>query len=114
MRKKRKISQNLPNFQVEEDVSFVIEAEPEPLEMGSACSFSLDYDNRGVPLIRVKTYGDVDLTKLREMILKRYPEAKLKVLEMPTIEVHKPAKPRRKKRKQQVKMENKRVKKSKS
>ncbi len=114
MRKKKKISHNLPNFQVEEDVSFVIEAEPEPLEMGSACSFSLDYDNRGIPLIRVKTYGDVDLTKLREMILKRYPEAKLKILEMPTIEVHKPAKPRRKKRKQQVKRKNKRIKKSKS
>ena len=108
MRRKKKI-QHLSNFQVEEDVSFIIETEPEPLEIGSACSFSLDYDNKGVPLIHVKTYGNVDLTKLRQMILERYPEAKLKVLEAPTIEVQKPAKPRRKKRKNRSKKKNKRV-----
>ena len=99
MRRKKKIP-HLSNFQVEEDVSFIIETEPKPLEIGSACSFSLDYDNKGVPLIHVKAYGNVDSTKLRQMILKRYPEAKLKVLEAPTIEVQKPAKPRRKKEKQ--------------
>ena len=87
MRRKKKI-QHLSNFQVEEDVSFIIATEP--LEIGSACSFSLDYDNKGVPLIHVKAYGNVDSTKLRQMILKRYPEAKLKVLEAPTIEVQKP------------------------
>jgi len=108
MRKKKKI-QHLSNFQVEEDVSFIIETEPEPLEIGSACSFSLDYDNKGVPLIHVKTYGNVDLTKLRQMILERYPEAKLKVLEAPTIEVQKPAKPRRKKRKNSSKKKNKQI-----
>ncbi len=108
MRKKKKIPQGLSSFQAEEDVSFIIEAEPEPLEIGSACSFSLDYDSKGVPLIHVKTYGNVDITKLRQMILKRYPEAKLKVLETPTIEVHKPAKPRRKRRKKQAKGKNKR------
>jgi len=47
-------------------------------------------------LVYVKTYGNVDLTKLRQMILERYPEAKLKVLEASTIEVQKPAKLRRK------------------
>ena len=108
MRKKKKIPQSLSNFQGDEDVSFIIETEPEPLEIGNACSFSLDYDNKGLPLIHVKTYGNVDITKLRQMILKRYPEAKLKVLETPTFEVHKPAKPRRKKRKEQAKVKNKR------
>jgi len=45
MRRKKKIP-HLSNFQVEEDVSFIIETEPKPLEIGSACSFSLDYDNK--------------------------------------------------------------------
>ena len=108
MRKKKRIPQSLSIFQGDEDVSFIIEAEPEPLEIGSACSFSLDYDNKGLPLIHVKTYGNVDITRLRQMILKRYPEAKLKVLETPTIEVHKSAKPRRKRRKKQAKGKNKR------
>ncbi|RLI21999.1 hypothetical protein DRO54_02220 [Candidatus Bathyarchaeota archaeon] len=109
MRKKKKSLHGLsPSFQVEEDVSFIVETEPEPLEVGSACSFSLNYDDKGVPLIHVKTYGNVDVSKLRQMILKRYPEARLKVLEMPAIELRKPPKPRRKKRKKQTKREKKR------
>lgn len=98
MHKKREISQNLPNYQVEEETSFIIMEEPKPLEIGSACSFSLEYDNGGTPLIRVKTYGNVDITKLRQMILERYPEAKLRISETPKIEVHKPAKPKRKRK----------------
>jgi len=43
------------------------------------------------------------------MILERYPEAKLKALEAPTIEVQKPAKPRRKKRKNSSKKKNKQI-----
>lgn len=103
MRKKKKVLRNLPSNLEVEDVSFIIEAEPKPLEIESACSFSMSYGNNGIPSIHIKTYGEVDLTKLKQMIQERYPEAKLKVLQMPEIELNKPAKPKRKKRKKSVK-----------
>ncbi len=107
--KKRKVLTRLPrHFEIEEE-GFVVEAEPQPLEVGSAYSFSLRYNDQGVPQVHVKTYGDVNLPELRQMIKKMYPNARLRLLETtPTVELVKPTRPTRKKRKKPTKRKKKR------
>ena len=52
-----------------------------PAEGGSGYSISVTYDERGKPIVRVKTYGDVDVAELRKDIEQRYPGAKIEGLE---------------------------------
>jgi len=61
----------------EEDFLF----EGEPTGGGSGYSISVTYDERGKPVVQVKTYGDVDTAELRRDIEKRYPGAKIEGLE---------------------------------
>ena len=53
----------------------------EPTEGGSGYSISLTYDEKGKPVVQVKTYGDVDKAELRRDIEKQYPGAKIEGLE---------------------------------
>ena len=53
----------------------------EPTEGGSGYSMSVTYDEKGKPVVQVKTHGDVDTTKLRRDIEQRYPGAKIEGLE---------------------------------
>ena len=53
----------------------------EPTGAGSAYSISVTYDDKGKPMVQVKTQGDVDTTKLRKDIEQRYPGAKIEGLE---------------------------------
>ena len=53
----------------------------EPAEGGSGYSISVTYDEDGKPVVRVKTYGDVDVAALRKDIERRYPGAKIEGLE---------------------------------
>ena len=78
-----------------DETSFFLE-DAHPIEVGAGYSLSIDYDDDGIPLIRVKTYGDVDLAELRSAIRKRYPEAKIREVETPVIEIVKPSRKRRK------------------
>jgi len=39
----------------------------EPIEGGSGYSISVTYDNRGKPVVQVKTHGDVDVAELRRI-----------------------------------------------
>jgi hypothetical protein len=55
--------------------------EQEPLEGGSGYSISVTYDERGKPVVKVKTYGDVDVAELRRDIERQYPGAKIEGLE---------------------------------
>jgi IMP dehydrogenase/GMP reductase len=49
--------------------------------VGSGYSMSVTYDEKGKPLVKVKTHGDVDVTELRRDIQQRYPGAKIEGLE---------------------------------
>ena len=53
----------------------------EPADGGSGYSISVTYDEKGKPVVQVKTYGDVDKAELRRDIEKRYPGAKIEGLE---------------------------------
>jgi len=53
----------------------------EPIEGGSGYSMSVTYDEKGKPVVKVKTYGDVDTTELRKDIERKYPGAKIEGLE---------------------------------
>jgi hypothetical protein len=66
--------------------SFVLKSEP--LTVGSGYSLSImdDDEDDSKPIIHVKTYGDVDVTKLRREIKRKYPKAKIEGLtEQPLI-----------------------------
>jgi hypothetical protein len=53
----------------------------EPTESRSGYSISVTYDEKGKPVVHVKTYGDVDVTELRRDIEQQYPGAKIEGLE---------------------------------
>ena len=53
----------------------------EPAKGGSGYSISVTYDEKGKPVVQVKTYGDVDTAELRKDIEQRYPGAKIEGLE---------------------------------
>jgi hypothetical protein len=53
----------------------------EPAEGGSGYSISVTYDEQGKPVVKVKTYGDVDAAELRRDIEQRYPGARIEGLE---------------------------------
>jgi len=42
---------------------------------------SVTYDEKGKPVVKVETHGDVDVVELRQDIQKRYPGAKIEGLE---------------------------------
>ncbi len=48
---------------------------------GSGYSISATYDDKGKPIVKVETYGETDITKLKHDILRRYPGAKIEGLE---------------------------------
>jgi hypothetical protein len=50
-------------------------------EGGSGYSISVSYDEKGKPVVKVQTYGQVDMADLREDILRRYPGATIEGLE---------------------------------
>jgi len=57
----------------------------EPAEGGSGYSISVTYDEKGKPVVQVKTYGDVDAAELRRDIEQRYPGARIEGLEKKTL-----------------------------
>jgi len=48
---------------------------------GSGYSISVTYDEKGKPIVKVQTHGDVDVAELRRDIGQRYPGAKIEGLE---------------------------------
>ena len=84
-----------------------------PAEGGSGYSISVTYDEKGKPVVRVETYGDVDVAELRKDIEQRYPGARIEGLEKQplirivdeeeTREERKPEKERRKAEKKRKK-----------
>jgi len=79
---KRKTRGTFDIFGFDED-SFLFGSEIEPTkgEGGSGYSMSVTYDEKGKPVVKVETYGDVDMAELRRNIQQRYPGAKIEGLE---------------------------------
>lgn len=80
-----------------EDLGFILE--PAKIEIGSGYAVSLSYDEDGNPVVDVKTYGDVDLSKIRKDIERLYPNAQIRKLNQePTVTVVRKSKSGRKTR----------------
>lgn len=62
----------------EEETSFILE--PTQLEIGSGYTLSVNYDENEKPIINIKTYGQVDVMKLRREIEKLFPNAQINQL----------------------------------
>jgi len=80
---KRKRRKGFFDFSDFFDLSFDEEKlfEEAPMEGGSGYSISVTYDEKGKPVVKVKTYGDVDTAELRRDIERQYPGAKIEGLE---------------------------------
>ncbi len=69
-----------------ENLGFILE--PTKIEIGSGYAVSLSYDEDGNPVVDVKTYGDVDLSKIKRDIERIYPDARIRQLSQePTVTV---------------------------
>lgn len=76
-RKKKRETENLIELDSEE-MGFVLE--PTQIELGSGYTVSISYDENEKQIIDVKTYGKVDVTKLRREIERVFPNAKIRQL----------------------------------
>lgn len=65
--------------------------EPARVEIGSGYTLQVSYDEDEKPVVDIKTYGRVDLAKLRKDIQRAYPEAHIRRLNQhQTITIIKP------------------------
>jgi hypothetical protein len=61
-----------------EETAFILE--PTQVEVGSGYTVSVSYDENEKPIIDVKTYGEVDIAKLRREIERAFPNAQIRRL----------------------------------
>ena len=61
-----------------EALGFVLE--PTQIEVGSGYTISVSYDRNEKQIVDVKTYGEVDITKLRRDIERAFPNAQIRQL----------------------------------
>jgi len=61
-----------------EEPGFVLE--PTQIEVGSGYTISVSYDENEKQIVAVKTYGEVDIAKLRRDIERAFPNAKIRQL----------------------------------
>jgi len=61
-----------------EESGFILE--PTQVEIGSGYTVSVNYDENEKPVIDVKTYGEVDIPKLRKEIEHIFPNARIRQL----------------------------------
>jgi hypothetical protein len=75
----RKNKREEPSIEMDtEETSFTME--PAKVEIGSGYALSVRYDEHEKPIIDVKTYGKVDLTKLQKEIERAFPNARIRQL----------------------------------
>ena len=61
-----------------EDLGFILE--PAQIEVGSGYTVSVDYDEKDEQIVNVKTYGKVDMAKIKREIKRLFPDAKIRRL----------------------------------
>lgn len=64
-----------------EEAGFILE--PAKIEVGSGYALSIRYDENEKPIVDIKTYGKVDMEKVRKEIGKIFPNAKIRNLAQP-------------------------------
>jgi hypothetical protein len=96
-RKNRRDSENFVECDPEE-VGFVLE--PTKIEVGCGYTLCVKYDENEKPIIDVKTYGEVDVSKLRTEIARMFPDAQIRQLvQTPSVTIVKKCKGKRHTRK---------------
>ncbi|MBS7633518.1 hypothetical protein KEJ15_07900 [Candidatus Bathyarchaeota archaeon] len=63
----------------DENATYVLE--PTRVEVGSGYTLSISHDENERPVVDVKTYGTVDLPKLRREIERMFPNAQIRKLD---------------------------------
>ena len=82
----RKRKRGTEFLEIAEETGFLLETSP--VEVGSGYSISICYDEEENPIVRVKTYGEVDVAELRKEIKKVYPNAKIEgIPETPKVRI---------------------------
>jgi hypothetical protein len=76
-RKHKRETENLTELECD-DLGFVLE--PTKIEVGSGYTLCVSYDENEKQIVDVKTYGEVDLTKLRTEIERIFPNAQIRQL----------------------------------
>jgi hypothetical protein len=61
-----------------EELGFVLE--PTQIEVGSGYTISVSYDKNEKQIVDLKTYGQVDISKIRRDIERAFPNAKIRQL----------------------------------
>lgn len=77
-RKHKRGTESLAEVECNDDLGFVLE--PTKIEVGSGYTLCVRYDENEKPVVDVKTYGEVDLTKLRTEIERAFPNAQIRQL----------------------------------
>lgn len=78
-----------------EDMTFTLE--PAKVEIGSGYAVNITYDEHEKPVIDIKTYGKVDLSKLQKEISEAFPHCRIRQLnQSPTVTIAKKEKKKRK------------------
>ena len=65
-----------------EETSFVLE--PSQVEVGAGYTLQVKYNELEKPIVNVKTYGNVDLVKIKKEIERIFPNAQIRQLNQPT------------------------------
>ena len=79
-----------PESPTEIDEENVFELEPAKIEIGSGYTLQISHDQCEHPVVDVKTYGKVDVQKLRHEIEKAFPNAHIRQMnQTPTVTVAK-------------------------
>jgi hypothetical protein len=73
-RKHKRVSEDVT--ELDEDAGIVLE--PTQIELGSGYSLAVSYDENEKPLVDIKTYGQVDVTRLRREIEGIFPNAQIR------------------------------------
>jgi hypothetical protein len=79
MAERRQKRESKVSTELEHEESFVLE--PTQVEVGSGYTVSVNYDENEKPVVDVKTYGEVDIAKLRREIERIFPDAHIRSLE---------------------------------
>ncbi len=73
-RKHKRVSEDIT--ELDEDAGIVLE--PTQIELGSGYSLAVSHDENEKPVVDIKTYGQVDVTRLRREIEGIFPNAQIR------------------------------------
>jgi len=88
-RKRRRVSEDI--VELDEDSGILLE--PTEIEVGSGYTLAVSFDENEKPVVNIKTYGHVDLVRLRREIHGIFPNAQIRQKGQPqTVTVSKKSK----------------------